>query len=182
MSEEYLWDKSGEPDPEIQQLEDILGTLKYQPKSLELPENIRPGRRSQYLPLVAIAATLLMALIAGALWLSTKTDEPRQQNAEITPSATPSSVPSPEAPRKTDQDQFVVNPKAESHSQREAVANNSRRRPRPSLSEAERRRALEAKEQLMVALRLASEKLNIVQRKTQGPASPSQIKNQHKVG
>ena len=26
MNEEYLWDKSGEPDPEIAQLEEILGT------------------------------------------------------------------------------------------------------------------------------------------------------------
>ena len=27
MNEDYLWDKSGEPDPQIQQLEEILGTL-----------------------------------------------------------------------------------------------------------------------------------------------------------
>jgi hypothetical protein len=35
MKEDYLWDKTGEPDPEIQQLEEILGTLRYQP--LQLP-------------------------------------------------------------------------------------------------------------------------------------------------
>ena len=29
---DYLWDKTGEPDPEIQQLEEILGTLRYQPR------------------------------------------------------------------------------------------------------------------------------------------------------
>ena len=37
MNEDYLWDKSGQPDPEIQQLEEILGTLRYQPKPFEIP-------------------------------------------------------------------------------------------------------------------------------------------------
>ncbi len=40
MSEEYLWDKSGKPDPEIQELEEILGTLRYQPKPLVLPHSL----------------------------------------------------------------------------------------------------------------------------------------------
>ena len=37
MNDDYLWDKSGQPDPEIQQLEEILGTLRYQPRPLEIP-------------------------------------------------------------------------------------------------------------------------------------------------
>ena len=40
---DYLWDKTGEPDPEIQQLEEILGTLRYQPRPLEIPEEIQIG-------------------------------------------------------------------------------------------------------------------------------------------
>src|SRR5205085_6486968 len=32
MNEDYLWDKSGEPDPEIQQLEEILKPLRYEPQ------------------------------------------------------------------------------------------------------------------------------------------------------
>ena len=39
MNEEYLWDKSGEPDSEIQELEETLGSLRYQPKGLDLPDN-----------------------------------------------------------------------------------------------------------------------------------------------
>ena len=39
MNDDYLWDKSGEPDPEIQELEEILAPLRYQPKPLELPTN-----------------------------------------------------------------------------------------------------------------------------------------------
>jgi hypothetical protein len=46
---------------------------------------------------------------------------------------------------------------------------------------AEREQAVEAKQQLMTALRLASEKLNLAQRKAQG-ISPNQIRNQHKIG
>jgi hypothetical protein len=42
--------------------------------------------------------------------------------------------------------------------------------------------ALETKEKLMQALRLASAKLNLAQRKTQGIPSPANIRNQHKVG
>ena len=34
---DYLWDKTGEPDPEVQELEEILGTLRYQPRPLEIP-------------------------------------------------------------------------------------------------------------------------------------------------
>ena len=37
MNDDYLWDKTGEPDPQIQQLEEILGTLRYQPRPLPLP-------------------------------------------------------------------------------------------------------------------------------------------------
>jgi type III restriction enzyme len=57
MNDDYLWDKSGEPDPQIQQLEEILGTLRYQPRPLNLP------RRRNYLALLAIAATVVMALL-----------------------------------------------------------------------------------------------------------------------
>ncbi len=63
MNDDYLWDKSGEPDPQIQQLEEILGTLRYQPRPLNLP------RRRNYLALLAIAATVVMALLAGGLWM-----------------------------------------------------------------------------------------------------------------
>ena len=42
MKDDYLWDKSGQPDPEIQKLEEILGTLRYQPKPLELPQDRVP--------------------------------------------------------------------------------------------------------------------------------------------
>ena len=73
MNEDYLWDKSGEPDPEIQELEEILGTLRYQPKPFEVPRDVPVPRRRSHFPLLAIAATLLVALLAGGIWLRVRT-------------------------------------------------------------------------------------------------------------
>ena len=41
---DYLWDKTGEPDPEVKQLEEILGTQRYQPRPLEIPAGLHVGR------------------------------------------------------------------------------------------------------------------------------------------
>ena len=106
MNEEYLWDKSGEPDPDIQQLEQILGTLRYEPKPLDLGNEVQPRHR-------------------------------------------------------------------------ELAASNVRHRSKSNV--VSDKEALLAKEQLMSALRIASEKLNLAQRKAQGP-TPNQIRNQHKIG
>ncbi len=70
---DYLWDKTGEPDPEVQQLEEILGTLRYQPRPLEIPAGLHVGReriffRGYRAPL-AIAATVAMLLLGLGLWL-----------------------------------------------------------------------------------------------------------------
>ena len=167
MKEDYLWDKSGEPDPEIQELEQILAPLRYQPTPLELPV-VR--RRNYFVPL-AIAATLLVALLAGGLWMHVRkqTVAPQQQ-AQSGPSAP--SVFKEETPKP----ELVTNPDLP---KRKPV-----RRRKPVFSKSEREEALAAKEQVLLALRLASEKLKLAQRRTQAPQSPmpSQIKNQHRVG
>ncbi|HET8781464.1 MAG TPA: hypothetical protein VFM63_03525 [Pyrinomonadaceae bacterium] len=78
MKEDYLWDKSGEPDPQIQELEELLAPLRYQPKPLELPNELPVVRRRNYFPLLAIAATVLIALLATGLWLRVRTEKPTQ--------------------------------------------------------------------------------------------------------
>jgi hypothetical protein len=83
MNDDYLWDKSGKPDPQIQQLEEILGTLRYQPKPLNLP------RRRNYFPLLAIAATVLVALLTGGLWLQLQTADASIPAVAIAEPATP---------------------------------------------------------------------------------------------
>jgi negative regulator of sigma E activity len=155
MNEDYLWDKSGEPDPQIQELEEILAPLRYQPKPLAMPV----VRRRNYVPL-AIAATVLIALLAGGVWLRLRTEkvnEPQQEAKSVPSVYKEEIVENVDPPKKP-----VV---------RKRIKKPNR----------ERQEALAAKEQLMVALRLASEKLKSAQRRTQG-ASPNQIKNQHKVG
>jgi len=178
MNEEYLWDKSGEPDPEIQRLEEILGTLRYQPKTFDVPPEILMRPRRSYVPLFAIAASLLLALLAGGIWLRTRTSQvPVDHSARETPAV----VPTPSVPLfKPDVDAPPVVAKAE-----EKPIRVKQQRPRsrsvPAMSAQDRQEALAAKAQLMLALRLASEKLSEVQRKTT-PVPSSPIKNQHKVG
>lgn len=179
MKDDYLWDKSGEPDPEIQKLEEILGTLRYQPQPLELPKDLRLQRRRNYFPLLAIAATVVVALLAGVIWLRVRTNSvPQQQQAKAPEVSTP--------PRK--EKLTVTNPpKKELVPDKpvEQVAINRKPRSRPAMTplrKQEREEALAAKEQLMLALRVASEKLNLAHRKTQTTPPANQIKNQHRIG
>ena len=179
MKDDYLWDKSGEPDPEIQKLEEILGTLRYQPQPLELPKDLRVQRRRNNVPLLAIAATVAIALLAGMIWFRVRTESvPQQQQAK---------APEVSAPPRKEKVTVTNPPKKDSVPEKpvENVAIHRKPRVRPSMTAAqkrEREEGLAAKEQLMLALRVASEKLNMAHRKTQSMPPASQIKNQHKVG
>jgi hypothetical protein len=182
MNEEYLWDKSGEPDPEVQELEQILGALRYQPKALDLSDGVQPRSRNRYLPLIAIAATLLMALIAGALWLRVRSKTvPQLNNAGIESPKRQQVIPNIDD-KKTN-DILATAPGKPSREPRPKVkeVKHPRTLEASNMTASERQQALEAKGQLMIALRLTSEKLNLAHRKAQG-ASPNQIRNQHKVG
>ena len=181
MNKEYLWDKSGEPDPEIQQLEEILGTLRYQPKPLDLSGDVQPRSRNRYLPLMAIAATVLIALIAGALWLRIRNKtSPQLDNAKIE-SPKPQQVNPHVEDNKRDVLAVAPDKPGRYVQPRVKEVKQPRTLQASNMTASERQQALEAKEQLMIALRLTSEKLNLAQRKAQG-ASPNQIRNQHKVG
>lgn len=57
MNEDYLWDRSGPPDPEIQKLEDSLASLRFRP-SQQMAKPVRPSR----LRWAAAAAVLLAAI------------------------------------------------------------------------------------------------------------------------
>lgn len=178
MNDDYLWDKTGEPDPEIMELEQILGTLKYQPKPLELPKDVPVRRRPNYFAWIAIAASVLLAIIAGSIWLRVRTNHEasRPQEAKVVPpTRVEEKVPVPAG---------TVEPKPQPVT-REGVVAVHKHRPRPSapvLSKQEREEALVAKEQLMLALRLTTEKLSLVHKKTQTINPANQIKNQHRVG
>jgi hypothetical protein len=162
MNDDYLWDKTGQPDPQIQELEQILGTLRYQPKPLVLP-------RRNYVPLLAIAASLLLAILAAGIWLRVHThNETPKQLAQILEPAAPKPIEAPKPPVNRP----AVNPPL--------LATNRIHRKKSASSAVNREEALMAKEQLMLALRVTTQKLHLVRTQTTSPAN--QIKNQHRVG
>src|SRR5262245_52227251 len=166
MNEDYLWDKSGDPDPQIQQLEEILGSLRYEPRPLELPRELVTSRQRSYVPLLAIAAMLIVALLTAALWLAIRSSGPTAPQQAVAPKTAPPTV----VPRESPAPEVVKNEVPDRPFRPKSSAVPVRPRPRSSetaLTPQERKEAEAAKEQLMLALRVASEKLNEAQRRVQ---------------
>ena len=77
MSDQYLWDRSGEPDPQIEALETKLQPLRWS----NAPMIVRTRRRVTLWPLAAAAA--LVVLVAGtALWGVRRQPETAWQSAD----------------------------------------------------------------------------------------------------
>lgn len=66
----YLWDRSGEPDSEIVQLEDLLGSLRHEGQMPPFPRREQPARRYRIGRMVALAAGVVLA-VAASSWLLT---------------------------------------------------------------------------------------------------------------
>jgi hypothetical protein len=69
--DEYLWDGSGEPDPEVVRLETLLGALRHQGTPPPLPAHgIRPSRLLSWRAgvLATAAAVLLVAAAGWYVW------------------------------------------------------------------------------------------------------------------
>jgi hypothetical protein len=71
MKHEYLWDRSGLPDPEIQRLERLLGRLRSVPPAPRLPVRVRRRNLRRLAPLLAAAAAIVL-MVAGT-WRTTRT-------------------------------------------------------------------------------------------------------------
>ena len=185
----YVWDRSGEADPEIQQLEETLGALRYQPQPLRIPAHLQIQRR-RFGPLMAIAAAMALVAIALGLWFAFK-QRRAAPSLEVNQKAPPAlkaienQQPNPQ-PKGEPEQAFVnpnFNPRRSQKRHREpahtlqARANVPTPAP-PRLTPAE----LAQKEQVLVALRLLSVKLNVAQRKAQSLPAPNSIRNQHKIG
>jgi hypothetical protein len=86
---DYLWDKTGEPDADVEQLENLLGALKYQPRPLEIPASAMPtaasARPSMFFsrPRLAIAASLLLTLLAGTWFVTRQTKQQAHEVATV---------------------------------------------------------------------------------------------------
>ena len=188
MNDNYLWDKSGEPDPDVQELEQILGTLRYQPRELEIPAHIRPHRRSYVTRGLAIAAVIALVVLGLGVWRATnRTDKPeplagnQPNKTENTEQAAvkENSPPNVEQIKPAAQPESVAISTPRPRPRSVAVRNRPLKVVQPKLSESEVAEAKAAKDQLILALRVASAKLNQAQRKTQGN---NEIHNQHKTG
>lgn len=187
MNDDYLWDKTGEPDPEIQELEQILGTLRYQPRELEIPAHIQPQRRSYLTRGLAIAAAIGLVVLGLGVWRATN----RTAKPQVVAGSHGNKVESSEktttqetTPREIEQVKPSTQPapvaiKTRRHRRGSGIRNRSLEAAPPRLSESEVAEAKAAKDQLILALRMASTKLNQAQRKAQGN---NEIHNQHKTG
>ena len=193
MNKDYLWDKSGEPDTQIQELERILGTLKFQPRPLEIPAHLQTGSRRFFFPSFAIAAAITLVALGVGLWLGIHRKEKTSSGVEavnLSPTA-PSARSSPSGAK----DQRVSDHRGEEpeFDKNKHPGSSSRRQWSPASKHTnnaliaakrarEREEATAAKAQLMIALRVASSKLSLAQKKTQGTYPPNLIRNQHKAG
>jgi len=69
---DYLWDGSGEPDPEIQRLEALLGRFRHDRPALVFPD-LMPDRRWKFFPsprpwlFPALATAAVAAIVIGTL-------------------------------------------------------------------------------------------------------------------
>src|SRR5258708_28283794 len=68
MNDNYLWDRTGKPDADVQELEELLGTLRYQSRPLRIPATIKVRGNRMGLAL-AIAAVIALTMIGAGLWI-----------------------------------------------------------------------------------------------------------------
>jgi hypothetical protein len=180
MNEDYLWDKSGEPDPEIVRLEQTLGRLRYKhPREpLPLPALTRPWYRPHLSPVLAIAATLVFLLLAGGLWMSFMPAARLQQASgpprpvgpiDITASGGGVKEREKETPGTASPRPPLNRSIRRTQDERRAeVAKLTERAIRLRREQQINREGELAKEQLIKALLITSDKLNTVQKKIQG--------------
>src|SRR5437899_9353071 len=70
MDNDYLWDGSGTPDPDVERLERLLGRLRAVPPPLRLPEPASRRRWPSYVPLLATAAVVVV--MVGMTWRTSR--------------------------------------------------------------------------------------------------------------
>lgn len=200
MSEDYLWDGSGEADPELLYLEQTLGTLRYKANSANSANkantNVRPlklpsaavvrlpqQKRRFFSPQVlAIAASVLLTLLAGVIYLrlspakinDTKSGTNSPTIAAVSqPPEHAGTLPSPSQETHStsgtgagNQTSHARQPVAYSvRAHKATLSRRVRAQENEALAAAERARGEEAKNKLMMALRIASLELRDVRRR-----------------
>ena len=185
MKEDYLWDKSGEVDAEIEQLEKMLGSLRYKRPAEPLPLPVASRSMFRFNSnWLAAAAAIALLLLAGGLWLGLNrassdnllTSGPPPQVGPVTTTdrlfAAINKALSPKSVTKPKELSAPASPDVVNHPQlvteRFSPARRALELRQRELRQEELRRGEIAKEQLIKALEITSEKLNVVQKKIQG--------------
>jgi hypothetical protein len=196
MNDDYLWDKSGEPDPEIERLEELLGELRYRHPAGELllteRAAVASNARRFTLPL-AIAASLLFMLMAAGIWFALGSGGRRETAGLAAIDVRQVSAANWPTPKNLALMTEVSKAVEDNKPVQELVATAGQRNIGPRRVPAFKRRAataaggqianlsspnrrqrvreddegVAARDQLIQALRLASSKLNLVQKKVQ---------------
>jgi hypothetical protein len=180
MKDDYLWDKTGEPDPEIQHLERVMGQLRHRLTVEDLPAFEIPRTQPRiFSKLLAIAAAFAFAALAlGAIAALHRQSKNADTNSApvVMVNLPPSTIESGDAPVKADaplEQNNQVEPARVSDTKPKATAVVARRRDinrsrEALISEREEAEGLMAKEQLIKALVITSNKLDFVQKKVKG--------------
>jgi ferric-dicitrate binding protein FerR (iron transport regulator) len=64
MNDDYLWDRTGTPDPEVERLERVLAPLRYQHRALPLPRAPHSRRAAWAIAAAVTAAASLVLMVA----------------------------------------------------------------------------------------------------------------------
>ena len=82
MSDDYLWDRSGEPDPEVQRLESALARFRHNRPAPRFPHRLTawdPWRRVIF-PLTVSAAAAVLVVVATRF---TPRPTPRPEDSQV---------------------------------------------------------------------------------------------------
>jgi hypothetical protein len=183
MKDDYLWDKSGEPDPEIQHLERVLGQLRGSRSVQDMMpafENLPRTKARIFSKALAIAAVLAFAVLTLGAFVLLQNRSKNQGSVNLAMAADGSNLPGMEneAPAPlagvTGQpanalpapvEVSITRPKRSAPEARRRSINRTRD---SYFNEREQAEGLMAKEQLIKALQITSSKLESVQKKVQG--------------
>jgi hypothetical protein len=183
MKDDYLWDKSGEPDLEVQHMERVLGQLRSKHTAQDLMpafENLPRTKPRMFSKIMAIAAALAFAVLALGAFILLQRQSKNQVSsnlAMVNEGPTEPRIDTAVLANGTDeakqQEAYQPAPIEVSITWPKRSAPVSRRRSvnRDSelyINEREQAEGLMAKEQLIKALEITSSKLKSVQKKVQG--------------
>ncbi len=69
MNDDYFWDRSGTPDPEVERLENLLGPLRHRGTPPELPTVMPSPKPTPRVWTWLAAAAVFALLLGGSAWL-----------------------------------------------------------------------------------------------------------------